>query len=420
LIDKRAYLVLALLLVVLGISLTLINPSLFTDNVASASDQNAASINHQVVQANTEFALNLFKELTKEDNGNNVIVSPLSISTALTMVYDGAEGSTKDAMSRTLGVESISLDLLKESNLNLLQSLQGVDDAIQLKIADSIWIRDTFEKTLNQNYRNDITRYFLSDVYTRRFDGATVSEVNNWVSEKTQQKIQNLLKIINPNDALILVNTIYFKGNWTVSFDASRTHAGGFALSNGKWVMVDYMYCTHGFGFLNSSSCQAVRLPYGEDKVAMYIFLPSGDVSMESFVAGLSQGKLDSFFSGFHNTSLAVKLPKFSTAYGVKELETTLSNMGMGVAFDSANADFTGISSVPLFVSSVAHKSFVSVDEFSTEAAAATDVVGTYGVPPRFTGFDVDRPFFFMIRDDHSGSILFMGLVENPLQSVSP
>ena len=217
---------------------------------------------------------------------------------------------------------------------------------------------------------------------------------------------------------MFLINAIYFKGDWTIPFDEEETHTGDFYLMDGSKVQVSFMSNTEEYMYYSGGIYEAVRLPYGRDKMAMYVLLPSEGVDIDSFIAGISQGDLDESFRGYAPAEVDLDIPKFKLEYGVKRLNDALKNLGMGVAFDPAEANFSGIAPVQasnnLYIDFVDHKAFIEVNEKGTEAAAATVVgVGLTSAPMTQT-FNVDRPFVFVIRDGRSGSILFMGKIANP------
>jgi len=181
---------------------------------------------------------------------------------------------------------------------------------------------------------------------------------------------------------------------------------------------------TDDYKYYSESNYQAVRLPYGRDKIAMYILLPKEDIDIDSFIESISQSELDTSFSSYTKTKVDIDLPKFKLEYGLKRLNDALKSLGMGIAFDPVEANFTGIAPVQasnnLYIDFVDHKAFVEVNEKGTEAAAATVVGIALTSMPMTQTFTVDRPFAFIIRDDRSGSILFMGKINNPLEATSP
>jgi serpin B len=392
------------------------------DSVYAASDQKASSVDSTLVSANTGFAFNLFRQLDAEDSGKNVFISPLSISTALAMTYIGAEGTTKDAMSDVLDFGSMSLEEVNQGFSDLMESLKDVDQAVALQIGNSVWMSREFEPLVYQSFLNAVRSSYSGETFTRDFaNPQTLNEINGWIDTATEGKIKHMISQIDPDVLMFLINAIYFKGSWVTRFDQAQTKPEDFFPSPGTTTEVNMMHTSGDFRYYSDGTCQVARLPYGRDKVAMYIFLPSEGVSLDSFIANLNQTVHDEYLSRLGSVSnLIVQLPKFKVEFGVKRLNSVLEKLGMGIAFDPCAANFSGIASpaaVNLCISFVDHKAVVEVNEQGTEAAAAT-VVGMMQTtsihseqPPSFI---VNRPFYFEIRDDRSGSILFMGKILCP------
>ena len=387
--------------------------------VYAAADEKALATDKDLVAANTRFAIKIFKEISDEDEGRNIFISPLSISTALAMTYNGAEGSTREAMAETLEVTGMTVEELNQNYLNLIESLENADQGVQLNIADSVWVKEEFAPSVKEAFTERLSTYYKSGLYTRDFsDPETVTEINNWISAETNDKINKMIDDIEDQIVMFLINAIYFKGDWTIPFDEDETHIGYFTLSDGSKVQVSFMTGTENYMYYSGDSYEAVRLPYGRDKIAMYVLLPREGVGVDSFIQSISQGELDESFSGYAQTEVDLELPKFKLEYGVKRLNDALKSLGMAVAFDPGEANFGGIAPVQasnnLYIDFVDHKAFVEVNEKGTEAAAATVVGVGLTSAPLTQEFKVDRPFVFLIRDDRSGSILFMGKITNP------
>jgi serpin B len=425
--NKRAvYAILTLTLITVAGYMTFIYLPEYQQGLAyAAADEKAQATDKNLVAANTRFAIKIFKEISKEDEGKNIFISPLSISTALTMVYNGAEGSTKEAMAETLEITGMTMEELNQNYLNLIESLENADSDVHLSIADSVWMKEEFAPSVKQAFIEQLSTYFKSDLYTRDFDDPkTVSEINNWISTKTNNKIDKMIEKVDDQIVMFLINAIYFKGDWTTPFDEEETHTADFNLPDGLKVKVSFMSNTDDYKYYSGSNYRAVRLPYGRDKMAMYVLLPNEDIDIDSFIESISQSELDRSFSSYAKTEVDIDLPKFKLEYGVKRLNDALKNLGMGIAFDPGKANFEGIASIDasnnLYIDFVDHKAFVEVNEKGTEAAAATVVgIGLTSMPMTQT-FTVDRPFVSIIRDDRSGSILFMGNINNPLEAISP
>lgn len=420
--------IIAIVGILIGFSAFVYVPQYYQAQAYAASDAKAYSVDEELVAANTRFGLAIFKELQKEDQDKNIFISPFSISTALAMTYNGAEGSTKTAMAEALQLDGMSLDKVNEGYFNLMGSLENVDQLVSLKIGNSIWINQSFGPRIDQGFTKRVSDSFRSDVLTRNFsDPETIGEINGWISDKTNGKIDRMIDEIDPSMAMFLINAIYFKGDWTAKFDASKTSKEDFYLSDGSVAKVDMMFVGGTFNYYSGEDFQAIRLPYGRNKTAMYIFLPKEGVPLESFIEGMNQTRLDDYVERLTPESdMEVRIPKFKLEYGgepAKRLNDVLIRMGMGVAF-TLDADFDGMTSTDpanLLIDYVDHKAVIEVNEEGTEAAAAT-VVGIVLTSQRLSplSFTANRPFFFVIRDDRSGSILFMGKIMDPLQTVSP
>ena len=417
---KLTVIALALVSVVLVSYVALVYyPKSLLDSAYATSDGRAYSVDPRVISANTRFAFNLFGELVAEELDKNIFISPLSISLALAMTYNGAEGTTKDAMAETLNFGSMSLDEINDAYSNLIESLENADQAVKLLFGNSVWMKKEFEPLVKASFTDRITTWYNGETFTRDFRNLqTLSEINGWVDKRTQGTIKEIIQEIDPELVMLLINAIYFEGEWIVEFDEAATQKQDFFLPEGTTVQVCMMSTSGNFSYYSGENCQVARLPYGRDKIAMYVFLPNAGISLDSFMAGLNQTTQDEYISELRpRGTLIVKLPKFEVEYGVKRLNNVLKKLGMQIAFNPYEADFSGIASTApenLYISYVDHKAIVEVNEKGTEAAAVTSVgMGLTSIQPSLS-FVVNRPFFFEIRDDRSGSILFMGRILSP------
>jgi len=328
-------------------------------------------------------------------------------------------------MADTLQFSGMNLARVNQGYLDLIGSLENVDSQLSLNIGNSVWVDSWFEPKVNRTFTGRLSTNYQGETFIRRFEETqTIQDINGWVSGETNGKIDKIVERIEPDTVMFLLNAIYFKGDWTKKFDASNTYKGDFFLDDGTIVEADFMSTLEDFRYYSGEDFEAVRLPYGRDKVAMYIFLPDEGISPDSFIAGINQADFDDYLSQFSSPSnIRVDLPKFRLEYGTRRLNDALKSLGMGVAFDAGAANFNGIARVDpenLFLSFVDHKAVIEVNEKGTEAAAATNVGIGLTAAPSYETLIVNRPFFFVIRDDRSGSILFMGRIVDPTQSVSP
>ena len=390
-------------------------------NLAYATaDEKAYSVDMALVSANTRFAFTLFNALVADEGNNNIFISPLSISTALAMTYNGAGGTTRDAMAETLELSSLSLETVNREYANLIGSLENADEQVDILIGNSIWLKQEFEPLVNTDFLDRVKTSFNGEILTRDFvDPQTINDINGWVDEKTEGNIEEVIQTIEPELVMFVINALYFQGDWVTQFDEAKTQTQDFLLPEGQTVDVEMMSTSGAFRYYAGENVQVARLPYGRDKIAMYIFLPAEDVPLDSFIAKLNPTVHEDYIRRLSPVDdLTVKLPKFRVEYGVKRLNTILEKLGMGIAFNPHAANLSGIASTTagnLYISYVDHKATIEVNEQGTEAAAATNVgIGLTAMPPSFV---VNRPFFFEIRDDRSGSILFMGKIQNPTQT---
>jgi serpin B len=395
-------------------------PESIQNSAYATSDGKAYSVDATLVCANTKFAFSLFRELVAEDMNRDIFISPLSISMALAMTYNGAEGTTKDAMAKTLNFGNMTLEEINLEYSKLIESLENVDHAVKLLIGNSVWMRKEFEPVVKSSFLERVGTSYDGEMFTRDFGNPqTVSEINDWVDKNTEGKIKEMIQELSPELVMLLINAIYFKGEWIIRFDEALTQPQDFFLLGGNTVKVDMMSTSGNFSYYSGENCQVARLPYGRDKIAMYVFLPDEGISLDSFIASLNQTAHDEYVSRLQPmVDLIVRLPKFEVEYGAKRLNGVLKKLGMETAFDPYEANFSSIADTAprnLYISYVDHKAIVEVNEEGTEAAAVTVVgVGTTSVGPTPLSFVVNRPFFFEIRDDRSGSVLFMGKILSP------
>ena len=381
-----------------------------TDVIGDVLDLIGDSSFSNVASANTTFGFKLLADLQKRQPDTNIMISPLSISIALTMTYNGAAGETQRAMANVLEIESLGINTVNRSNAALRNSLENTDPEVEIAIANSIWSRQGVE--FNPSFLNRNREFFEAEIGSLNFNDPQAPEViNGWVETNTNGKIKQIVQRIDPGTLIFLINAIYFKGSWQKEFDKSATRDGIFYLSNGNEKRVQMMYRKGAYPHFRGDNFEAARLPYGDGKVSMYVFLSNRDSNLNDFIEQLSAQNWFSWMSQFQETTddSEMILPRFELEYEVK-LNDTLTALGMGIAF-GMGADFSGMGT-QLFISEVRHKTIIEVNEEGTEAAAVTAVVGVKSLPPAFR---VDRPFFFAIHDDRTQTILFMGIVTEPM-----
>lgn len=371
-----------------------------------------------IIQSDNEFGLALFREVVSADpESDNIFVSPTSIALALAMTYNGAAGDTKTAMETALRKEGFTVEEINSSYKGLIDALLSVDPKVLLEIANSIWYREGF--TVLQEFVTTNQQYYDAQVSSLDFDDAGAPGIiNNWVSDKTHDKIKKIVEEINPQTVIYLINAIYFKGIWQTEFKKENTSDGPFYLYGGDPVTVPVMKQTTALRYTTNEVFSMAELPYGQGNFSMLVMLPQTGLSADNIVSELTPGNWDTWMGQLTERNVDLELPKFTFEYK-NELKNELEAMGMGIAFSDGLADFSKINGAGgLFISKVLHKSFVEVNEEGTEAAAVTAVemeLTSVDPEPQVTEFHVDRPFLFAIREKSTGTILFIGRVNNPL-----
>lgn len=371
---------------------------------------------NRLTAASSKFAFKLYDQLRKQSN-TNTFVSPASVMLALAMTYNGADGTTREGMSRALELEGVSLEDVNRSFSDLNSALASTDPKVQLKIANSIWIKNGFP--LNPAFVERTKQHYAAEISSLNFSDPTAAHtINSWVSKNTEGKIEKIIGKINSDDILFLINAIYFKGQWQSEFKKEHTKPHMFTLAGGEQKRVSMMSRSGSFPYYKGRGFQSVVLPYGQGNVSMFVFLPDEMKSLKEFERDLTPENWDGWMKSFRSAPGNLMLPRFKVEWE-STLNDALKALGMEEAFDSQRANFSQMvkpnSGNGLFISSVRHKAICEVNEEGTVAAAATTVtMGVTSAPPPPFSMKVDRPFFFVIRDNQTGVILFMGSVTNP------
>lgn len=368
----------------------------------------------QLVKADNAFTFNLFNAIP-ESQGKNVMVSPLSISLALSMTLNGAEGTTKSDMINALGLNGLSVDEINQVYFDLVTALKKADPNVVMNVANSIWIRKDFSVLDPFIVTNQ--KYYDARIERLDFNAAALSTINGWVNEKTNTKIPKILDKISDDEIMFLINAIYFNGKWQIQFEKTQTQDGTFTLGTGGSVSVPLMKIKEKFGYSEQAGYEALKMPYGRGKFGMVILLPDVGKTPDQIMEQMSSSAWETLKASLvANTKVDVWLPRFKFTWE-SDLKEILSSLGMAVAFSEYQADFSKINNnEQLYITQVRHKTFVDVNEEGTEAAAATVVgIGVTSIGPGGPEFHAIRPFLFFITEEDTGAILFAGKVENPL-----
>ncbi len=365
-----------------------------------------------VVDGNNAFAWALYDQLAPQ--GKNLFFSPFSISAAFGMTYAGARGQTAAEMKKVLRIQLD--DAAYHSSFGaLLADLTGPHRGrgYQLDVANRLFGQKGF--AIGSDFLQLTTDDYDAPLELLDFKGdpdGSRQTINSWVEDQTQNRIKDLLQpgFVTPDTRLVLANAIYFKARWAARFDPADTHDASFSRLDGSTVQAPMMHNDGAYPFYSGADVSVLELPYQDNELSMIAVLPTAQDGLPALEASLTAQQVDSWIASLHTTNeLDVALPKFTMTQTIP-LKQTLIDMGMKLAF-SDQADLSGIAP-GLMITDAAHKAFVKVDEEGTEAAAATAVgVGLTSAGPMFYA---DHPFLFLIRDRLTGSILFMGRVDDP------
>jgi serpin B len=386
----------------------------------TAPQETTVKIEPLYVEANLQFGFRLLHELDERREAPNLFFSPLSASLALTMVLNGARNETYRQMAHALGYGEQPVERINTENALLLHLLRSPDPKTETLVANSLWVQQGF--SLLPSFLQACQKHYEAEVDSVDFmqdrEGAA-ERINGWVKQNTKGLIPKLFEPsdFSPLTRLVVVNTLYFKGKWQKPFDKQATREEEFHLEGGTVKRVPMMHQSGKFDYLRGDGFQAVALPYGAGELSFYLFLPDEGRSLQAFLKELTAERWAQWLKGFKPMEGDVGLPRFriEATYPLKE---PLQAMGITDAFDPEKADLSGVAPLTdgrLFITKALQKAVVEVDEEGTKAAAATGVVVSVTAynPNRFT-LIANRPFFFIIRHNATGAILFMGIVREP------
>ncbi len=380
----------------------------------------SAQDSEKLAVANNGFAFDLLNQIAKEQPDTNIFISPFSVSTALQMVENGAAGETKTEMQRVLKTDGLQPTALNAACKELNQSLVSQTNVI-LDLANGIWYRK--DLPVIPKFISDSKKFFQAEQLAGVDfeDPKSADAINDWAEKHTHGKIKDVVTFPFPSaTAIVLADAIYFKGKWAEPFDKSLTKPRDFHLSGGETKQMPMMSQHKTFSYQEGDGFQAVRLPYAGDRLQMYLFLPATNSSPQQLLANFNEENWrDNILPQFADCEGTLQLPKFKINYDIL-LNKPLQDLGMRLAFIHGAADFSAMADDPeLALKQVKQKSFVAVDEEGTEAAAVTTVIMTDAdlplAPPKQFEMIINRPFLFVIADEETQSILFMGIVFDPV-----
>lgn len=397
------------------LALTVVSLLLVACGMTDDQEVSSDAIDESVTSANNQLGFEVLRKVEPDDDGNRFI-SPTSLFMALSMVYNGADGETKEEIADTLQLEGIDVDDLNQANASLMALINDDSRDVELKIGNSIWLNDQFQ--FQADFADKNRNYFNAEIEEIDVaDDDSVERINDWVKEATNETIDQIVEApLDPYMVSLLVNAIYFHGAWTYAFDENQTIDREFYLEDGSAVEVPLMYLSEELMYMETDDFQAVSLPYGEDEdMNMKIFLPN---DMTDFQDNLTNDHWEQWKDEFEQQEGTVMLPRFDLEYEAS-LNETLKTLGMTTAFDENEANFDKMieEDDPIWISEIKQKTFLDVNEEGTEAAGVTSVeFETTSLPVDDERFEmiVDRPFFIVITDEETGLFLFMGAIQKP------
>lgn len=393
---------------------------LMADVQAQAWPREPEEIDPQVAQGLNQFAVELLQQ--SAGNTGNIMISPASVFLALAMTLQGAEGETADVVREVISGRDISLDNLNRTSRALITELSQAKEGTLLSIANSIWFDSFFEA--EPEFLQSNADYFRASARKLDFaDSKTITAINDWVSEATQKKITSIVDQIDPSAVMFLINAVYFKADWAEQFDKADTREGSFKTPDNT-ITTDFMYRTGNIKDISDDGVTGIALPYKDSDYVFFALMPvDQEMSARQWLNSQSVdlfSKLKVKISDSPEISINLGMPKFEAEYE-DSLKDDLISIGMEIAFDPAQADFSKMqvsAEKNLYIGEVKHKTYVRVDEKGTEAAAATSVeMRATGAPMSDKDIILDRPFMYGIMHLPTGTPLFAGIMEDPSKS---
>ena len=398
------------------------------ETATSAPPPNLTPLSGEAIvlaESGNAFTLNLFQEIYQERSEENIFISPLSVDVALHMTANGAAGSTHTEMKEGLGTAGLSDEEANQAVHDLSAQLTGIDRAVTLSTANSIWFRDQY--TLQAGFSELIQTYYDGWIEGLNFDQPNSKDrINGWVENQTRGKIKSLVEEVRGSDVMFLINATYFKANWQYQFDPQQTQEAPFYQEDGTAVSVPMMF-SEGVKLRHyyDPSFRLLDIPYGNGQFSLVVLLPEATAgSVASVMDQLTLVNLNQWIAQADTLTPQLYLPEFTTSFKMK-LNEPLMRLGMVVPFNSRSADFSkffqGVDG-GLYLDRVIHQSFIEVNEQGTEAAAATvSTISSLSAAsiPQPMSVRVDRSFVYLIREKHTQAILFVGTMLNPAESAN-
>ncbi len=379
----------------------------------AAAPPRPESVDPALAEAADRFGIGLLQAVYADRQGENLFLSPVSAQVILSLTANGTRGETQREMLAALGYGEADTGAVNEAMRDVWGIMAHPGEQVELTTANAVWYHKGFEVV--PAFREVAREHYGAELYETEFGRPQAAEaINRWVARRTRDRIPALIDKTSEDTRMVLVNALYFKGEWQEPFNPDRTEPGPFHRPDGSVVQVPFMRQTETFGYLAEDGLVGVRLPYGEGDLALYAFMPD---EWDGFVEGLTPGRFRGWIDGMAEERIRLALPKVRLE-DAHELQDPLRALGMERAFDAEQADFSGLLDTPepLYVDRVIQKTYLEIHEKGTEAVGATAVEMRAGSAPLAAPPEVvlDRPFLLAIRDDRTGVTLFMGAILDP------
>jgi serine protease inhibitor len=391
---------------------------------AAAAHAAPPSASVDVAAADNTFGFRLLNALQKRSPSGNIVLSPVGAALDLSMTLNGAEGQTRQEMLAALSLSGSDLGAINTANAQLIKVIRTPAKNITLSVVNSLWV-DSRHVTLRPDYVKQTQAWYDAEMADLDFsDPGAATRINSWASKETQGRISKVIERIGPADLALLLNAVYFKGQWAHKFDKAQTQQRDFTLAGGSVKQVPRMAQSGRFDYFETPEMQAIRLSFGEGDLVMEVLLPAKSSSLGALEAELTPAHWTGWQAQYASRSGKIELPRFELKSNYR-LNEPLRTLGMTRAFQPEDAQLTSMfSSAPgqpragrFFISSVLQSTYWKVDEEGSEAAAVT----TTGIratavarPEQPFRMIVDRPFFCAIEDRRSGALLFVGAIYDP------
>ena len=389
-------------------------------NTTSNSEEDAETIaaKAKLLEADSGFSIDLFKAIHANDSSDNIFISPLSVSMALGMTMNGATGNTHFEMQNTLGYVDMTQEEINKGYQSLKKQLESADEEVEFSVANSVWSKQDF--SVKGEFTSAVQEYFDAETASLDFDDPkTLDKINDWVSEKTNERITKIIESINPLDVMYLINAVYFNGSWKYEFDPEETIQYDFFTDLESSIQIEMMNQKNVAGYHISEDVTVLELPYGNESFSMLFIKPSmANVSIDDIVElQLTKESLAEWQSNITRDSVNYYIPKLELEYKRKMIPD-LQSLGMNQVFIEGAAELDNLFDVidNIFVSNVLHKTFLKMDEEGTEAAGVTAVTVTLESlgPPQPPTIIFNQPYLLVLKEKETNAILFIGKIGNP------